>query len=119
MWHVLEHWPDPREPLRAAARLLRPGGVFMVGVPNFASPEARTARDKWFHLDVPRHLVHLTPRWLRDELAGIGFEPRRISYLAPEFDGFSFIQSALNLLGLPHNLPPLRRSPARRRGPTA
>ncbi len=104
MWHVLEHWPDPHEPLRAAARLLRPGGVFMAGVPNFASPEARTTRDKWFHLDVPRHLVHLTPRWLRDELAELGFEARRFSYLAPEFDAFSFIQSALNLFGLPHNL---------------
>jgi len=48
--------------------------------------------------------VHLTPRWLRDELAELGFEARRFSYLAPEFDAFSFIQSALNLFGLPHNL---------------
>jgi SAM-dependent methyltransferase len=104
MWHVLEHWPDPQVPLRAAAQLMRPGGVFMAGVPNFASLEARWCRDKWFHLDVPRHLVHLTPRWLRDELAGHGFEARRLSYIAPEFDAFSFIQSTLNLLGLKHNL---------------
>jgi SAM-dependent methyltransferase len=104
MWHVLEHWPDPHEPLRAAARLLRPGGVFMAGVPNFASPEARATRDKWFHLDVPRHLVHLTPRWLRAELTQQGFAVRRFSYLAPEFDAFSFIQSSLNRLGFRHNL---------------
>jgi len=104
MWHVLEHWPDPHEPLRTASQLLRPGGVFMAGVPNFASPEARTTRDGWFHLDVPRHLAHLTPRWLRDELAGQGFEVRRFSYFAPEFDAFSFIQSALNRLGFRHNL---------------
>ena len=37
-------------------------------------------------------------------LAALGFEARRLSYLAPEFDCFSFIQSALNLFGLPHNL---------------
>ena len=104
MWHVLEHWPDPHAPLRAASQLLRPRGAFMAGVPNFASLEARVSRDKWFHLDVPRHLVHLTPRWLSDALAGHGFEVRRFSYLAPEFDTFSFIQSMLNLLGLRHNL---------------
>jgi SAM-dependent methyltransferase len=104
MWHVLEHWHDPREPLRMAARLLRPGGVFMVGVPNFASLEARLARDRWFHLDVPRHLVHLTPRWFDVELAEHGFEVRRRSYVAPEFDAFSFVQSALNRLGLRQNL---------------
>jgi hypothetical protein len=48
--------------------------------------------------------VHLTPRWLRDELAEHGFEVRRFSYVAPEFDTFSLIQSTLNLLGLHHNL---------------
>jgi SAM-dependent methyltransferase len=104
MWHVLEHWSDPHEPLRAVSQLLRPGGVLMVGVPNFASLEARVTRDKWFHLDVPRHLVHLTPRWLGEELAGHGFDVRRFSHVAPEFDAFSFIQSTLNLLGLHHNL---------------
>ncbi|HEX9109703.1 MAG TPA: class I SAM-dependent methyltransferase [Longimicrobiales bacterium] len=104
MWHVLEHWPDPREPLTAVARLLRPGGAFMVGVPNFDSLEARVARDRWFHLDVPRHLAHLTPRWLRAELPGRGFEVRRLSYVVPEFDVFSFVQSALNRLGLRQNL---------------
>jgi SAM-dependent methyltransferase len=103
MWHVLEHWPDPRLAIAEAHRLLRPDGVFMVGVPNFASPEARLCRDRWFHLDVPRHLCHLTPASLDSALSEAGFEPVRRSFLAPEFDAFSFTQSALNLLGLRHN----------------
>jgi SAM-dependent methyltransferase len=103
MWHVLEHWPDPRVAVAEAHRLLRPGGVLMVGVPNFGSLEARLTRAGWFHLDVPRHLCHLTPASLDRILSEAGFEPRRTSFFAPEFDVFSFTQSALNLLGLRQN----------------
>ena len=103
MWHVLEHWPDPRLAIAEASRLLRPGGVFMVGVPNFGSPEARLCRAGWFHLDVPRHLCHLTPATLAQALAEVGLEPRRASFFAPEFDAFSFTQSILNRLGLRPN----------------
>jgi SAM-dependent methyltransferase len=104
MWHVLEHWPDPRVALDRAARLLRPGGVLLVGVPDFGSPEARWAAGAWFHLDVPRHLVHLTRRSLAGMLAGAGLEVRQVVTTAPEYDGFSLLQSALNRLGLGHNL---------------
>ncbi|MFO0581391.1 MAG: class I SAM-dependent methyltransferase [Anaeromyxobacter sp.] len=104
MWHVLEHWPDPAVALAHAARLLRPGGVLMVGVPNFGSPEARATCDGWFHLDVPRHLAHLDPAALARLLGAAGLRPVRWSFLAPEFDVFSFVQSAENALGLPRNL---------------
>lgn len=104
LWHVLEHLADPRPTLREVARLLRAGGVLLVGVPNFGSPEARCCRAGWFHLDVPRHLTHFTPDSLRAALAEAGFEVRWSSFWAPEYDCFSFIQSALNRLGLRHNL---------------
>jgi SAM-dependent methyltransferase len=103
-WHVLEHLEEPRVALERARRLLRPGGVLIVGVPNFGSPEARLARAGWFHLDVPRHVVHLTPEWLRAALDGAGLDVRRASFFAPEYDAFSFVQSAENRLGLPYNL---------------
>jgi SAM-dependent methyltransferase len=60
LWHVLEHVPDPASVLAEVHRLLRPGGVLLVSVPNFGSPEAWTAGPGWFHLDVPRHLYHFT-----------------------------------------------------------
>jgi 2-polyprenyl-3-methyl-5-hydroxy-6-metoxy-1,4-benzoquinol methylase len=104
MWHVLEHVPEPSRVLAEVHRLLRPGGAFLVSVPNFDSPEARVTRAGWFHLDVPRHLVQFTPKTLRAELAAAGFEEVQASWFAPEYDAFSFAQSALNLIGFRHNL---------------
>jgi SAM-dependent methyltransferase len=104
MWHVLEHWPDPRVVLRAAQRLLRPGGVLVVSLPNFGSPEARVTGAGWFHLDVPRHLAHFTPASLHGALRETGFLVKKLSFFAPEFDAFSFVQSALNAMGVRHNL---------------
>jgi 2-polyprenyl-3-methyl-5-hydroxy-6-metoxy-1,4-benzoquinol methylase len=104
MWHVLEHVPDPAVVLAEVARLLRPGGIFLVAVPNFGSLEARFTRDKWFHLDVPRHLNHYTPAVLYRSLAAAGLRVRRAAYFAPEYDFFSFVQSTLNRIGLRHNL---------------
>jgi SAM-dependent methyltransferase len=119
LWHVAEHLRAPYETIRGIARLLRPGGVLLIAVPNFGSPEARIGRAGWFHLDVPRHLVHFTPATLTAILKDAGFRPAKVSYLIPEYDLFSFIQTVENRLGLPPSLlyDVLRRPEARlRRG---
>jgi SAM-dependent methyltransferase len=103
LWHVLEHVTDPGSLLGEIGRLLRPGGVLLVSVPNFGSPEARLSGPGWFHLDAPRHLVHFTPESLGKVLTGAGFETLGARFFAPEFDAFSFVQSTLNRLGLRQN----------------
>lgn len=117
LWHVAEHLHKPQETISGIARLLRPGGVLLVAVPNFGSPEARFGRAGWFHLDVPRHLVHFTPSTLKTILEAAGFRPAKVSYLVPEYDLFSFVQTVENRLGLPPNLlyDVLRRPEARLR----
>jgi SAM-dependent methyltransferase len=104
MWHVLEHVREPAETIAEVGRLLRPGGVLLCAVPNFGSLEARFARNKWFHLDVPRHLNHFTVPVLANLLANSGFTVRKRSFVALEYDYFSFTQSVLNRLGFRHNL---------------
>lgn len=104
LWHVLEHTSDPRETILEVSRLLRDGGVILIGVPNFASPESRLSRAAWFHLDLPRHLSHHTPNSLSEILAANGLRIIWRTSLAPEYDCFSFIQSVLNKIGLQHNL---------------
>jgi SAM-dependent methyltransferase len=103
LWHVLEHLADPEPALIEAARVLRPGGICLIAVPNFASWEAGWARDSWFHLDVPRHLVHFTPQTLEAALDRAALEICHRAFGALEYDTFSLVQSALNRLGLPHN----------------
>jgi 2-polyprenyl-3-methyl-5-hydroxy-6-metoxy-1,4-benzoquinol methylase len=104
LWHVLEHVADPRTLLAEIRRILKPDGVLLVAVPNFGSLEARISKDKWFHLDVPRHVTHFSAATLEHALNENGFDIRHTSGFAPEYDFFSFIQSALNVCGLRHNL---------------
>jgi SAM-dependent methyltransferase len=117
LWHVAEHLRAPQETVRGIAQLLRPGGVLLIAVPNFGSPEARIGRAGWFHLDVPRHLIHFTATTLAAILEPAGLRPVKVTHLVPEYDLFSFVQTAENRLGLPPNLlyDVLRRPEARLR----
>ena len=104
MWHVLEHVSDPRPTVAEVSRILRPGGLFLVAVPDFGSLEARLTKAGWFHLDCPRHLSHHTRASLARILGEAGLSPTWVSSLAPEYDTFSFVQSLLNWLGGRPNL---------------
>jgi SAM-dependent methyltransferase len=74
MRHSLEHVPQPRADLALVYRLLRPGGLLLISVPNFASWERKRFGSSWFHLDLPRHRTHFVPGALRLALSGAGFE---------------------------------------------
>lgn len=103
-WHTLEHMSDPSTALDEIARVLKPGGLALISVPNFSSPEAQAAPSAWFHLDVPRHLTHFPAGVLRAELERRGLAVEDERYSAPEYDLFSLVQTWQNRLGLPHNL---------------
>jgi SAM-dependent methyltransferase len=78
-WHALEHLPAPGEAVRHAARLLAPGGVVVIAVPDAGSLQARAFGDRWLHLDPPRHLVHLTTPALLGGLRRAGLRTERVS----------------------------------------
>jgi SAM-dependent methyltransferase len=65
--HSLEHIDDPADAVARAARLLRPGGLLAIAVPNFGSWHRRAFGSAWFQLDLPRHLQHFD----RDSLASL------------------------------------------------
>jgi SAM-dependent methyltransferase len=80
-WHSLEHLPRPASAIASAARLLAPGGVVVVAVPNNGSLQAKAFGDRWLHLDIPRHLVHLSTESLTEGLERSGFVIGSVSYL--------------------------------------
>jgi 2-polyprenyl-3-methyl-5-hydroxy-6-metoxy-1,4-benzoquinol methylase len=59
--HSLEHIPDPLDALHAARALLAPGGLIAITLPNWGCWQRRFLfSNRWFHLDLPRHLQHFT-----------------------------------------------------------
>lgn len=96
-WHSLEHLEDPWETLDEIARLLAPGGVVILEVPNLASLQARSSRASWFHLDCPRHLFHFSLEQLSSDLEVRGLEILAQSTWSLEYGPYGMWQSLLNL----------------------
>jgi 2-polyprenyl-3-methyl-5-hydroxy-6-metoxy-1,4-benzoquinol methylase len=80
MWHVLEHLHDPVTALRLVEAALRPGGLLLIGVPNFGSIEARLFGRRWYSLDAPRHLYQFTPATVAATVERAGLEVERIDH---------------------------------------
>lgn len=86
LWHSLEHTRDPLEVLHTAWRLLLPGGLLLVAVPNSQDlvfqAAYRLLRGRAPHLFSPAdrelHLFGFTAASLRAILARAGFEGVRV-----------------------------------------
>ena len=69
---VFEHVPNPRETLAEIFRVLRPGGIFIVQVPNANFNLLRgRIRPSWFYIGT--HLMNFPPRTLAMTLERAGF----------------------------------------------
>ena len=73
--HSLEHVAEPAADLADARGLLRSGGLLLVSLPNFGSWQGRRFGARWYHLDLPRHRTHFSPRGLELLLRRQGFDP--------------------------------------------
>jgi SAM-dependent methyltransferase len=79
MFHVLEHLRDPLKGLLFAGRLLKPAGTLIVQVPNLYSLQARLFGNRWYGLDVPRHVINFSPKALGVLLNEAGYEFQLVS----------------------------------------
>jgi len=64
LYAVFEHLPNPVETLLELRRILKSSGRILMVLQNIDSLNYRLFRDKWFHLDVPRHLFSFSPKTL-------------------------------------------------------
>jgi 2-polyprenyl-3-methyl-5-hydroxy-6-metoxy-1,4-benzoquinol methylase len=58
LWHVLEHFHEPYRTMEEVYRILKPGGICLIALPNNNSFDAKYYRQEWAAFDVPRHLWH-------------------------------------------------------------
>ena len=79
-WWYLEHVPDPQATTSKISSLLKRNGYCIIGVPNFESFNAKCFRDKWYHLDCPRHLCIWTPAAMKRLLEQHGLTVTKIIY---------------------------------------
>ncbi len=62
MWHVLEHVEDFHQRIQSIKRILKPGGLLVIAVPNPDSYDASEYASFWAAWDVPRHLSHFSQK---------------------------------------------------------
>jgi len=98
LWHVLKHLHNTLEYIQHLGEHLRDGGVLVLSAPNFDSFQRRLFRRSWFHLDVPRHLLHIESSWLLSTLKQRGYKIEDEQHFDFTQNVFGFIQSAMNVI---------------------
>ena len=101
MWHVLEHVEDPKGYLTEVYRVIRPGGLLVIAVPNINNLFLRSLYRliKWRKLklfsakDKEIHLYHFSPKTLYAYLEKAGFDCLRI---APDYGIVQFSKKVIN-----------------------
>lgn len=103
--HVLEHLPDPLNLLHELVREnLAEKGVLLIEVPNFNSIQSRLAKNKWIHLDVPRHISHFTEKTLTQILSIMNMTPIRRKSFSFHIGVLGMVQSILSFCGYRKNI---------------
>lgn len=98
-WESLEHTVSPQKYISKAVSILKPGGYIFIEYPKSDSWEANIFRSRWFHLDPPRHLSHLTPEGINEILSRAKLTTMSHSGVpAFEYTVGGFVGSILNLV---------------------
>lgn len=90
LWDVLEHLPDPLPVLKKISKIIRPGGLLVLNLPNPESWEAKRFGPLWIGWDLPRHLNLFPLPLLSALLEKVGFNRPKVKSLTGNFFVFKF-----------------------------
>lgn len=97
-WESLEHTRSPQKYLEKAYNLLKKGGLVFIEYPVLDCLESKIFGRFWYHLDLPRHLAHLTEKGLGIITAKAGFKKiDSKDVFALEYTLPGFLASLLNI----------------------
>ena len=74
LWHVLEHFTEPRMLMEQCHHLLHDNGVIFVRVPDFASCWSRVLGRFWIWFQPHNHYVHYSKQSLSTLMESVGFD---------------------------------------------
>lgn len=77
-WHVFEHLHDPGLALGKLYGWTKPGGWLALSMPDASAWEFTAFAERWYSLDLPRHLFHFTPKTLNRLLTTAGWKLERL-----------------------------------------
>lgn len=97
--HSLEHIHNPIETLNEVYRILAPGGILVIEVPNFVCADAVFFGNIWEPLQIPFHLYHWTPHSLLLLLSKIGYKIKSIRYKLPTIQDYKVNYNNLKAQG--------------------
>ena len=96
LMHVLEHVSKPTGLLEEISRILVPGGLLLLMLPNIESLEFKLFGKDWYSLDIPRHLSHFSPKTLQYAVQSTDLVVRRI---VSQPNSYSLAHSLLRKFG--------------------
>ena len=80
LFHVMEHVTNPQTLLAEVRRILKADGRVIIQVPNIASWQFRLFGEKWYGLDVPRHVIDYSDKSIQQLLTHEGFSIHRVRH---------------------------------------
>lgn len=90
LWHVLEHFTNPKEELNKIKKLLNPDGILLIEVPNLNSLKFKLAKNKWKGGNHPLyHRTFFTSATLKKTLKLAGFNKTKRLKISYELSGKS------------------------------
>lgn len=96
-WESLEHTPEPQRYLTKAYGLIKKKGKVLVEIPRYNSIESKIFGKYWFHLDLPRHLAHLTDGGIVVLLKRSGFKNIKVKKVTSfDYTPWGLLASLLN-----------------------
>ncbi len=94
---VLEHDVDIKGNLKEIHRILKPGGLLVIQLPNYKSVMAYLCGQNWDWWSVPDHILHFSPSVLSKIVSENGFMVRRLFTWEPAKEFVKNIQGTIKM----------------------